>query len=256
MGAESIFATVPSEKSRYLVSGSHRATGLYPQRGVVIVCNGEKHQWQTRYLIQSLRKCGYAGSILTIEDPSLQGYASRKYKTALSDISPFGETLFLDSDTVVLKDIGPLWDLLEQNDLWMALDVHPTLETASRTMYSPASPNERLLSSVVCPADTPFFNSGVILFRKTDRVRAFFAAWQREWKRFSAIDQFAAVRAMVATGVFPAELAPCWNYPAKLFLSWPASRDIRIMHCWNIPRAQYGSLVRAVFTHFSLGDRT
>lgn len=79
--------------------------------------------------------------------------------------SPFAETLFLDNDTSVRADLSSLFDVLQAYDMAGAQVVlwhRPRhLKKIARTL----------------PDAFPEINTGVLLYRRNDRTRAFFEAW-------------------------------------------------------------------------------
>ena len=102
--------------------------------------------------------------------------------------SPYERTCFLDSDTYVLADVQPLFDLLDHFDMAMAL---------APADITPTRVNGRDL--IGC---TPY-NSGVILFRKSELTERLFDRW-RHWQEralddpeFTGADQETLMRALV-----------------------------------------------------------
>jgi len=80
-------------------------------------------------------------------------------------LSRFDRTLFLDADTLVVGDLGDLWDIADRFDLAMAHDVRR------------ASALIREGLTTATPYAFPQHNSGVILYRNTPATTAFFADW-------------------------------------------------------------------------------
>jgi hypothetical protein len=222
---------------------SNSETPTAPQlRGIVLIANGERDSFRISFLLSSLRKVNYLGPIVTIADHNRLSFESRWYKTQLARFSPFEETLFLDADTIAMQSFNELWDLLQKSDLWMARDMHTVIDQAINDKTSRASAQERIETHACCESSQPFFNSGVILFRKTDKVINLFKHWHEEWERFRTIDQFAAARSMKLTGFFPAELPKRYNHALRRYRQAP-SNDVTFLHCWGYPRNRYASLV-------------
>lgn len=205
--------------------------------GIVIIANGPEDELRASVLEESLAKIGYAGPITKVCDSEGSGYASRSYKTRLPVISPYRDTLFLDADIIALRSFDELWENLNSGDLWMAPDLHRTVHDALADFSSRSTREERGATKAVCPPDQNFFNSGVILFRKTAQVAAFFETWHEEWQRYRQIDQFAAARAMARLGCFPGTLSSRYNYTAPN--TGIVEGDITLLHCWRLPRKEY-----------------
>ena len=60
---------------------------------------------------------------------SMEGdaFLSRSVKTHLNELSPYQETLYIDSDMLPLKSISSVWNYLDHGDMAMVLDRLPTL---------------------------------------------------------------------------------------------------------------------------------
>ena len=79
--------------------------------------------------------------------------------------TPFARTLYLDSDTAVVEDIRPLFGVLDRFDLGIC---HAMKRNHGL----------RLLKwRLDIPRAFPQYNSGVILYRSTPKVLAFFEEW-------------------------------------------------------------------------------
>ena len=64
-----------------------------------------------------------------------------------------------------------------------------------------------------------FYNSGVMLFKRSADTAVLFESWHQEWKRFGKTDQMALVRAAALTGTTVRTLPVIWNSPAREFAS-------------------------------------
>jgi hypothetical protein len=201
---------------------------------VVYVVTG-KHRFylECKRSILSLRAQGYEGPILVLaERPTwlggnlggshvrllvLEGACgyrlARAAKTRLGLLSPFVETLSLDTDTTILKPVDGIWKFLETAPVAFARDVDPTLSDVLRTnvLNGGYSLQEAEYTRRLCPATTWQPNSGVMLFRRCPQVRTLFEAWTAEWDRFQCRDQLALMRALVRTDIPVAVLPPQYN---------------------------------------------
>lgn len=84
--------------------------------------------------------------------------------------APYDKIVFIDTDTHILGDITSLFDLLERFDLALLQDVNRGWD------YE--------LDDV--PVAFSEFNTGVIAFRKTPAVAAFFGDWHKNYVRIRA----------------------------------------------------------------------
>jgi hypothetical protein len=82
-------------------------------------------------------------------------------------MSRFERTLMLDADLVVLADIRDVFDLLDRFEIALAHDPNRNKPMAVEVWRTPV------------PAAFPQFNSGVVAFQGSERVRNFLRAWSR-----------------------------------------------------------------------------
>jgi hypothetical protein len=85
-------------------------------------------------------------------------------KSAMYDLSPFDETLFLDADTVVMGNLD--YGFEQANKHGMALCIN-------------ANPFARRYRSMQHVGDVIEYNTGVIFWRKRDDVAKVFDGWKR-----------------------------------------------------------------------------
>lgn len=85
------------------------------------------------------------------------------------ELSRFERTLFLDADTLVVGDLGDLWDVADRFDVAMAHDVRRASDLIAEGLEH------------ATPYAFPQLNSGVILYRRGEAVKAFFAEWSRKF---------------------------------------------------------------------------
>lgn len=83
--------------------------------------------------------------------------------------SRFERTLYLDCDTIVLSELGDIFDLLDRFSLAVAHDVRRT----SRLIGEEGSHHT--------PYAFPQMNGGVILYKNTPEVMQFLADWQKQY---------------------------------------------------------------------------
>ena len=149
-------------------------------RGVLYVAFGEQYQNEARRSILTLRRSspGIPCAVITDEAwpadplpdtfvlrPRDASFASKPRLMYLS--SPYDETLFLDTDTVVVRDVSPIFGLLRWYDVGVKF-AGPQLNNADGLEYHTQT------------------SSGVILFRKCQEVAATFDLWLAEFERARA----------------------------------------------------------------------
>ena len=107
-------------------------------------------------------------SVGVIESPH------RRSKVDYLPLSPFDQTLYLDNDSAVNADIREMFRVLERYDLALT--------------HVPLDRDEPRLTSwkVELPPAYPYFNSGVLLYRKTPFVANFLEQW-RDWYKESGL---------------------------------------------------------------------
>jgi hypothetical protein len=159
---------------------------LVTDRGVLYYAVGEKYVREAISSAESLRRwmpkiataivtCGdikaIAGSgvldtVIQIDDA---GFSFRDVKGLHR--SPFERTIFLDTDTFVCGSLEDLFAILDHFDLAVAHDsvrLSPQLD-APHVPYQPAG----------VPSAFPEMNTGVVAYRNSVRVQAFFEEWRR-----------------------------------------------------------------------------
>jgi len=191
----------------------------YLLEGVLYIAFGEQYHRETRRSIASLRKVSPAVRIAVITEEEWttepipdafilkdnnESFASKpKYMYE----TPFERTLFIDSDTVIARDITPIFGLLDWYDVGVRFG-GPELNEPNGLEYH-----------TQC-------NSGVVLFKKNEAVAEMFTIWQKEYatqKQLSATtnqirdrrglnDQRFLAVAIAKSGVRPVHFAEHLNF--------------------------------------------
>jgi hypothetical protein len=134
-------------------------------------------------------------------------------------LSPYDETLFLDSDTEVVADIREVFVLLEKFDMALAHDL-------IRNTPKPSWKRE-------LPPSFPEFNTGVILYRNNPDVIRLLKAWKRAYHEagFSP-DQITLRESLWETNLKVAVLPPEYNtFMMKYPLIWRKGEAMpKILH--------------------------
>ena len=143
---------------------------MQASEGIVYLAFGQKYQDEARRSLRSLRKISdVSTAVITdrawTEDPRPDHFVVRKslpsYRSKplyVYEASPFERTLFLDTDTVLGRDIVPAFGLLEHYDIGV------------RFCGPQMNEGKELIFHTQC-------NSGVILFRRCDEVSDVFQKW-------------------------------------------------------------------------------
>jgi len=136
-------------------------------------------------------------------------FGARRVKVKLDHLSPFDNTLYLDADTrVQSKVIEEGFRILSQG--W-DLAIAPS-ENQGANLFAHIDPLERTYTSEVLENVFPLqLQAGVMWFAKTDRIKALFDAWRKEWIVFRKHDQAALTRAIDKTAVRIWLLGLDWN---------------------------------------------
>lgn len=156
-----------------------------------------------------------------------QGWQSRWVKTHLPHWTDFEETLYLDADILPLQAITPIWAMLEQGMMAVAIDEMPTLADCDHV-----DAQEKAYTLQQCSPDASQFNGGVLLWRRCPETGALFDTWQQEWGRFQKHDQLAFVRALQLQGIPIVQLPWSYNFPvARLTPEAFQATNICLLHC-------------------------
>ncbi len=222
-------------------------------RGVLYLALGEVHREMAAASITSLRRYGYGGPVRVVTDQSGwvpaglhcesvlvpdvgDGFASRHYKTQLESFA-FDSTVFLDADTVPIANITGIWNVLDNCDIAMVADLHPSPADAvtknrGRDWWRDLWGDEYKLMIRLGLTGHPYFNSGVMVFRRTAQIAQMFSAWHQEWRRYGRADQMALVRAVALTGTPVRPLPGIWNLQGRYFASVRDAQGagVKILH--------------------------
>lgn len=151
--------------------------------GVIYVAFGRVYLAQALFSLQTLRKFNPNLSVCIVtnvpdveisdinvivkyfDEPSSH---SRFYKTDLYELSPFEKTIFIDADTEVKCDLSICSDLLTEYDLLIRPE-----PLSIGDLSSEKKPKEKF--EILKRYGE--FNSGVMLFKKTELVKEFFSRW-------------------------------------------------------------------------------
>ena len=230
------------------------------QRGIIYVVTGRRHAEEACRSATMAKQClpDLPISIFTdqpidapvfdqvVAIPQASGFLS---KVVHIRQSPYRDSLFLDSDTHVIGDIRPLFELLERFDI-------AATHAPYRTTYRIAG----------VPDCFPEFNTGVLLYRRNDKTNLLWDHWIRlytedlsrplewdfpggeQWFRDALSDQPSFRHAVYQSDVAVATLPPEYNcriiFPGALHTpvkiihgrSTNLARDILTLNQTDLPR--------------------
>jgi len=205
------------------VNGEH-----VPSRGLVYVAWGKAFVQEAAQSAKSAKAAGgYACAIVTDDTDGLDDVFDYKIKCDLrkdySDkilmrYSPFDESIFLDTDTVVVFDLEPLFDLFRRFDVF----------------FQAATGGVHYSIGDVPILSFPEISAGVIGFRKNSEVSRFFELWQKSYDQIQlengsgAWDQRSLRYAAWASEVrltFIQHEWQCYSFAANILLT-----NVKIFH--------------------------
>jgi len=136
---------------------------------------------------------------------------SRMVKTRLGTLSPYRRSVYIDSDTIILKPIDGLFEV----DFGMVLDARRTIGDSIKFLRESISDiveeEARLMEETLSP-DFPQYNTGMIAWKKGPASDRLFETWHQEWLRFQHRDQAAMARALHLTKTKVDTLPREYNY--------------------------------------------
>lgn len=131
--------------------------------------------------------------------------ASRFMKSRCGLYTPWDRCAFIDADTFVCRPIDKLWRFVDKERFAMSMDrTHKTIGDGAARARHAAKPwfaAELKHTVEVLGAESPHYNSGVMVWRKCTEITQLFEAYYAEWLRFQRGDQFALMRALKQQGM-------------------------------------------------------
>jgi len=175
-------------------------------KGVVVVALGTKAQNEAKESTTSLLKHNrYPTKVLKkVNFPEPEGLSvvqQAHWAKVNADLwSPFDPTLMLDADTRVKGDLSLGFKILSAG--WELVIVPSTPLREGQILWNLAGNERQVTLQELGTWRHIMLNSGVVYFRRTERVRHFFETWREEWLRFKGPDQGAMLRAFRRCPVF------------------------------------------------------
>lgn len=132
-----------------------------------------------------------------------------RVKPHLYDLSPFDKTLYLDSDTEIIKSPKPLFNLLDKWELAGAIG-QGWGGLIRNTRFS--QPELEKTIGLWGTGLLHYINTGVLAWRKCPNVQHLFEQWGSEYDDFNGWDeQMAFLRALYEVPVLYTMLPTAWN---------------------------------------------
>jgi len=163
--------------------------GLFMKNGIITIATGPKKYIDMAIALgisMSLNSPDIPTAIITDSDnpmlnklfniiiKPLPGYSGFQLKTSLHELTPFDQTIFIDSDCLVMSDLNEIFKKCEGRDFIVVGD-----EIESGFWYTDIP---SLLNKIRC-ASLPKFNSGFIYFEKNKKSKKIFQEANAAFKR-------------------------------------------------------------------------
>jgi hypothetical protein len=144
-------------------------------------------------------------------------FRAGRVKPWLYELSPYDYTLYIDADTQFIRGIEDGFHYLQKNDICVT-EEKLTLQQLYNKKLAGWEINlierDATIIELYSDGSDKFINSGVLFFKKSQKVRKLFANWYEEWLRFQEWDeQLALMRAIYKTKVKVKYLDYHWNNP-------------------------------------------
>ncbi len=194
------------------------------ERGIYIVAFGDPARNCALRLMNSSKKfmpeipialCAAAPigpEDLLIKQPD-SDIGGRRAKLKAYHLAPkeWGAVLYLDADTVVVGNIRFYFELIEDGwEFVITKDPHLMDTMHSFRRANNLAELEETANELIT-LHTLQYNGGVWSFGRSDRIRAFFERWIKEWERHAQRDQGALIRAMYINPLKVYLLGNEWN---------------------------------------------
>jgi len=151
---------------------------------------------------------------------------NREVKTAADLHSPFDRTLMLDSDTLVVGDVRPMFEWLDYFDLGFKLN-----EARMSSSGNIEKGSELVLDGRATVDELPHWNGAVCLFKKSPGTRSFFSLWSARYASLgSPFDQVSLVDALFLSSARAISFDYRWNSPMKSYRNSRKGQDVVIIH--------------------------
>jgi hypothetical protein len=192
--------------------------------GILLISCGPQHDALAARCINSIMRVSQLP--IHVHRENLRGFASREAKLKMDLVTPFDTTLYLDCDTLVLRDPQFIMEDFDKSGENLRMAVDPATPDAGRMLvhpyYKQTLDDATMTTLAALPRQTPHFNTGVILFQKGGFGGWLFDRWRKEWSAGPREqDEPYLMASMYANPrAFAGKLDPRWN-----FLCNPEKKD-------------------------------
>lgn len=210
--------------------------------GIVYMAFGEPAIAGVMSSVNSLRRLGLDVPVCIVGDTPIKGmrfvewpgespfdgscaenfqFRAGRIKPGLFALTPFERTLYIDADTEFMsKKVLQGWRFLDNYDMALArelLEIGQLYNKPRAGWEINIMERDATIAELGGDKTTPFLNSGVIFFRKTEAVRRIFDEWGAAWREWQQWDeQLSLMRAMYRVGgVKVKQLDVDWNHPHR-----------------------------------------
>src|SRR5258708_3578836 len=184
-------------------------------RGVLYLVWGETSRQEVKRSIESLERFELEHCVRELDSAS-----KLPAKSGMYELSPFHETLFLDSDTVVIEDPAFGFEMAARHGL--ALSIEP--DCWARRQWAQNAPKR-------VTKDIPEYNTGVLFYIKHPKTRQLFERWNEISGDYGEKnDQWSFSQAVYDTGSNPFILPQNWNFRDSMLYG-----PLKIWHVRGIP---------------------
>lgn len=162
------------------------------KRGVLYIVFGENFVKEMLFSAESVKKhnpelhitafCDKPVESEFIDDVRIINVGHLRPKIDYIHQSPYDQTLFLDTDTIITYDISDMFDLLEVHDMALVHDL-----ARKRLKYAKTIPEYENI-----PYAFSELNTGVIVFSDNEKTKALFKRWKDnfyKYQKYSPWDQ-------------------------------------------------------------------
>tara|TARA_B100001758_G_C18371366_1_gene591575 strand:+ start:354 stop:1106 length:753 start_codon:yes stop_codon:yes gene_type:complete len=154
------------------------------KRGVLYVAFGDNFRKEVLFSIESLKKHNPGLHVTVFSDKALDSELVDESKVIVVnhlrpkidyiDMSPYEETIFLDTDTIIDYNIEDMYDLLDNFDFAITHDL-----ARKRKRYSAVMPEYAEI-----PYSFSEVNTGVFVFKNNEKVQSLFSDWKKYFYKY------------------------------------------------------------------------
>jgi hypothetical protein len=186
-------------------------------RGVLYIVSRSSEP-EAQRSIESLQRAGLDFCVKEVDEAS-----NISAKANMFELSPFCETLFLDSDTIVLDDLDFGFEMAARHGL--ALSMASTCWARRQWTADPDARN-RVAPEIV------EYDLGVVFFTRTLETRRLFESWRAVAGEYGTrCERWSFSQVVYDTAYNPFVLSEGWNFRAKPITCGP----IKIWHSRQPP---------------------